>query len=181
MKHTYAFCLFILVVFGCSQTPSYTVFKEATEPISPEKTACVSPIDRSSVVVKEKGVERGPSLETAEQLRSIIVEELTSHECFAKVTKGMGASCGTFYEVQGKLALFSKEGSLTQSARGMEFVESKEEPLKIALVLSIRDIAADRIVFSAKFESGTSNVISDEEGAFREIAKNFAAALASRR
>lgn len=177
MKSLIILCLLMFLAAGCAQKPAYTVFKALEEPLSSGTTACVSSIDRSRVMVNEQGEKVGPSLESAEEMRSIIIEELLADNCFSEVSKSAGLACTADYVISGKLQLFERGGGVPQSHPSMMYVKPKEDPFRIVMILSITETASNRVVFSGSFESGTSSVIIEEEEAYREIAKNFAAAI----
>ena len=177
MKSLIIVCLVMILAAGCAQKPTYTLFKALEEPLPAGKTACVSSIDRSRVMVNEQGEKIGPSLESAEQMRSIIIQELRGNNCFAEISKSAGLACDTDYAISGKLHLFERGGGVPQSHPSMMYVKPKEDPFRIVMILSITEVASDRVIFSGTFESGTSSVVTEEEEAYRELAKSFAGAI----
>lgn len=177
MRRVVIVCLALVIAAGCAQKPAFTIFKALEEPLPQGTSACVGSVDRSRVMVNEQGEQVGPSLESAEQMRSVIIEELLANNCFAAVSRSAGLACDTDYAISCKLQQFERGGGVPQAHPSMMYVKPKEDPFRIVMILSITDIASDRVVFSGSFESGTSNVITDEEEAYREIAKSFAAAL----
>lgn len=181
MKRFSLACLLILLAAGCTPKPTYTVFKALDAPLEPGTSVCVSPIDRSHVMVNERGETTGPSLATAEQIRASIIEALSASGCFSEVGKSVGLTCDAEYLIAGKLQVFEESGGVPQSHPSMMYVKPKDAPFRISVILSVTDVKADRVIFSAMFESGTSNVIVEEQEAYEEIAGNFAAAICSGR